>query len=317
MKKYHYLYLVHDGAVIKEGDFKKLGITNDLNRRLSEYNTNCIRPINYLENYQCESKLFATSVESELKDSLKDYLIDNTQGFQETHKTEVFLYNNDSKKIFDQIIKKAIDEEKIVKMTVYNNPYVGNKINKKFNAKEYKLKITKISEKYLSKGITEKEILDIITKNESFLTGKYEKHPTRPKELIKLGSVQLWYTTQGSYLTYYHKYCDIENDLGHLLRIKSNELNFTHEVSLIIDQLLKKGMKKNEIVGLLKKCRVAYELSDDISDWKKPKIEGGRGLELPLPASFNNIDLYWENKSGPESRWRKYFNFKKELANIE
>ena len=69
-------------------------------------------------------------------------------------------------------------------------------------------------------------------------------------------------------------------------------------------------MKRNKVVDLLKKDGVAYELSDNIPDLKRTRKHS-------LPTSLNNIDLYWENKSGPENRWKKYLRFKKELENIE
>ena len=321
MKRYHYLYLVHDEAIINKGnlDFKKLGITKDLDIRLSQYNSpQHIRPMKYLETYQCKSKPEATIIESKLKKLLKDFFLD-----KKSNKTEVFKYNNQSKKIFDRIINQSIKDEILKKLSKYKNPYLGNEKNKPFNSDIYKLEVNKLSKKYLLLGFTEKEILDIITKKESQHTGSFKQHPTRPsKELIKLGSDKLWYTSQAPHRTYYKKYCNIKNDLEHLLRRKSDNLNFTHEVSLIIDQLLKNGMKKNKIVGLIKKCQVAYELSDNISDWQKPKIEARRGQErrgqeLPLPACFNNIALYWENKSGPVKSLERYLEFKKELENIE
>jgi len=330
MKKYHYLYLVHDGAYMntEKGnlDFKKLGITDDLNRRLSQYNTNCIRPIRYLKNYRCESKSLATKIEADLKRALKGYLLDNATGFEVSHKTEVFEYNNKSKRIFNRIINDATGK-KFKKIQIYANPYVGNQKNKKFNAAEYKSKVKEISKKYLSYGITEQEILDIITnklnsKKESVITGSYEKHHKRPsKELIKLGSKTLWYTTQGKYIQYYNKYYDIQTYLKNWEKREANKLDYPYEISLIIDNLLKKGMKENSIVDLVKDYHVAYELSDDISDWQKPKIEGSkverRGVELSLSTSFNNVILYWETKSSPVTRWKRYLKLKEELENIE
>jgi predicted GIY-YIG superfamily endonuclease len=141
MKK-HYLYLVTDG----NEDYYKFGITDNLNIRLSQYNTSQhIRPNTFIKTYEFDSEKEAREVENKLKKELAPWITMST-------KTETFKVNDKTLGIFESVVEGLKD-------TDYVNTFIGNKNNEKF---EYIGAIKKKINECREIGIDEKLILNTI-----------------------------------------------------------------------------------------------------------------------------------------------------------
>ena len=144
MKK-HYLYLVTDG----NHDYYKFGITDNLDIRLSQYNTSQhIRPNTFIRTYEFDSEEEARRVENILKKELSPWITMST-------KTETFKVSDKTLSIFESVVGGLKDAD-------YVNTFIGNKNNEKF---DYIGNIKKKIDECRERGVYEKLILSTIIRS--------------------------------------------------------------------------------------------------------------------------------------------------------
>lgn len=139
-----YLYLATDGI----NDFKKFGITGNLNTRLIKYNsTEHLRPIIFEKVFEFDNLFTARNKETELKKLLKSYII-------QTEHIETFVWNEKTKNIFHKFTLGF-------KSIYFKNEYVGNIQNAKY---PYYESLIKLINSGLKNGVSKNKIEELVIK---------------------------------------------------------------------------------------------------------------------------------------------------------
>lgn len=170
-----YLYLATDGV----DDFRKFGITENLNSRLIDYNTTeHLRPIFFEKVFEFDDYFIVRNVETALRNLLKNYI-------PQTQHIETFVWNEETKTIFNNFTVgfKSVD---------FTNKYVGNLQNEKY---PYYERIIELINLGLKNGVSKNKIEELIIKTK---VGYFrENAPSRVimenriKHLIKLSDKEL------------------------------------------------------------------------------------------------------------------------------
>ncbi len=171
----NYLYLATDGV----NDFKKFGITSNVNIRLINYNTTeHLRPIYFEKVFLFENYNDARSSETTIRRRLKTFIT-------QSHHIETFIWNDVTEKIFNEITEKY-------DLINFKNDFVGNLQNKKFPYYEELIKLINYA---VESGVPKKTVENLIIKSK---VGYYRENASsrvvmenRIKPLIKLTDKEL------------------------------------------------------------------------------------------------------------------------------
>ncbi len=200
MKK-GYLYLASDGIQ----DYKKFGITENLDRRLISYNTTeHLRPIFFEKVFEFDDYLTAMAVENTLRDLLKKYIT-------QTNHIETFIWNKETESIFNNFVVG-------LNSVSFKNEYVGNLQNEKY---PYYENLIKLIEKGLNNGIERNIIEQLIIQTK---VGYYRENApkrvvmeNRVKHLIQLSDRELCWDNKPRILDRMSRLYNFEEQLNKII----------------------------------------------------------------------------------------------------
>ena len=193
-----YLYLATDGVE----DYKKFGITTNLDIRLVNYNSSQhIRPVFFEKTYVFDTYSSARNAETKLKNKLKNFI-------KQTYHLETFEWNEESKEIFLKTSQKFKEIE-------FKNNFAGKVKNEKF---PFYKKVIDLIDFAISNKLSIFVIENLIVKNR---VGYYKENTpkrvileNRVKHLIKLTEKPLYWDNKPRLLDRMERYYRLEQDIN-------------------------------------------------------------------------------------------------------
>lgn len=197
-----YLYLASDGV----DDFRKFGITENLNSRLINYNTSeHLRPIFFEKVFEFDDYFIARNVETTLRNLLKNYI-------PQTNHIETFVWNEETRNIFNNFTKEF-------KSFHFRNIYIGNMQNEKY---PYYEKTIDLINSALKNGVPKNKIEELVIKSK---VGYFrENAPSRVvmenriKHLIKLSERELCWDNKPSISVRMSRFYNLQDRINKIVK---------------------------------------------------------------------------------------------------